>query len=192
MRIVRIAAAALLLTSSIAATPAFADNKPATGSTDHAKKLTANDRKFILTAYDHESEELAIGRLATQQGYSEQVKMIGSQIVSEETAAMAKLQDVAKNNDFTLPDKPSAGTMSALPTLQKLTGRKFDDAFLSHVKTRDEVALGSFQNAAKVAKNDDVKSFASGEVPVIKGQLDQVKTGSAELQKQNPGETRQR
>ncbi|HLK39645.1 MAG TPA: DUF4142 domain-containing protein [Polyangiaceae bacterium] len=188
MRVVRILAAALLLSSSAIASPAVAQDNTAQKSSDkspseNTKKLKPSDRKFLVTAYDHEYEELAVGTLAAHQGASEQVKTIGSRIVNDETAALNNLQKLAKKDDLTLPDKVTPGLMDALPQLEKLTGRQFDDAFLAHVRARDTMALNSFEQEVKNGTAADLKALAAGEIPVIQGQLGQIKTGAAEMQK---------
>lgn len=205
MRIIRISAAAFFLTASLASASGWAQsngqndgqngvqgsgqNDGTKGATNDPSKLKPVDKKFVNEAFDHAQETLSIGELATRQGQSEQVKKIGAQIVGDETTALSKLRDVAQKNGLTLPANPAPGTMDAVPRLTKLNGKQFDNAFLSHVRTTSNTALQNFEHEAKSGNQDDLKTYAVDQIPVIKGQLDQIKTGVTEMQKSNQGKS---
>lgn len=198
MRIIRSTASALVLAASLVGASAWANGNTTTpnkGTTStqgvnpqdqgvqNGARLKAADQQFLREAYDHASEQLAIGELATRQGQSDQVKKIGSQIVTDETNSLQKLRKLAEKEGLTLPQAPPQQDMSTVSRLTKLSGKQFDDAFLSQVRARDNHALQSFQQESKTGKNDSLKSYASDQVPVIRGQLDQIKTGVANMQK---------
>jgi putative membrane protein len=155
---------------------------PAHAQGIHNAALKGVDQQFLSEAYDHSTEQLALGELATRQGHSDQVKKMGAQIVTDETAALKKLTQVAEKNSLTLPKAPPAQDMATVSRLTKLEGKQFDDAFLAQVRARDHHALNSFQQESKNGKNDDLKTYASEELPVIRGQLDQLKTGVTNVQ----------
>ncbi len=204
MRIIRSTASALVLAASLVGASAWAHgNTGASGTTTTPNKGTTStqgvnpqdqgvqngarlkgaDQQFLREAYDHASEQLAIGELATRQGQSDQVKKIGSQIVTDETNSLQKLRKLAEKEGLTLPQAPPQQDMSTVSRLTKLNGKQFDDAFLSQVRARDNHALQSFQQESKAGKNESLKSYASEQVQVIRGQLDQIKTGVANMQK---------
>lgn len=198
MRIIRSTASALVLAASLVGASAWANGNTTTpnkGTTStqgvnpqdqgvqNGARLKAADQQFLREAYNHASEQLAIGELATRQGQSDQVKKIGSQIVTDETNSLQKLRKLAEKEGLTLPQAPPQQDMSTVSRLTKLSGKQFDDAFLSQVRARDNHALQSFQQESKTGKNDSLKSYASDQVPVIRGQLDQIKTGVANMQK---------
>lgn len=202
MRIIRSTASALVLAASLVGASAWAhgntgttETTPNKGSTstqgmnpqDHgvqnAARLKGVDQHFLTEAYDHASEQLAIGQLATRQGESDQVKKIGQQIVTDETSALQKLKKVADKEGLTLPQAPPAQDMATVARLSKLQGKQFDDAFLTQVRARANHALSAFQQESKSGKNDSLKTYASDQIPVIRGQLDQIKTGVTSLQK---------
>jgi putative membrane protein len=176
MRFIRSTAPALFLAASLVGTSAWAQQGI------HNAALKSIDQQFLTEAYDHSMEQLAIGELATRQGTSDQVKKMGAQIVTDETEALKKLSKVAEKNSLTLPKAPPAQDMATVSRLTKLEGKQFDDAFLAQVRARDNHALTTFQQESKSGKNDDLKTYASEEVPVIRGQLDQLKTGVTNAQ----------
>jgi putative membrane protein len=201
MRFIRSTASALFLAASLVGTSAWAHDAGADpdpthkGATStqgtpahahaqgiHNAALKSVDQQFLNEAYDHSTEQLALGELATRQGKSDQVKKMGEQIVTDETAALKKLTQVAEKNSLTLPKAPPAQDMATVSRLTKLEGKQFDDAFLAQVRARDHHALNSFQQESKSGKNDDLKTYASDQLPVIRGQLDQLKTGVTNVQ----------
>jgi putative membrane protein len=195
MRIIRSTASALFLVASLIGASAWAHDAgagdPTTKSTQgtpahaqgiHNAGLKGVDQQFLSEAYDHSTEQLAIGELATRQGRSDQVKKMGAQIVTDETAALKKLTALAAKNSLTLPKAPPAQDMATVSRLTKLEGKQFDDAFLAQVRARDNHALNTFQHESKNGKNDDLKTYASDQIPVIRGQLDQLKTGVTNVQ----------
>jgi len=177
MRVIRSTAWALFLAASLVGTSAWAHGE---GGGNAA--LKGIDQQFLTEAFDHSTEQLAIGELATRQGMSEQVKKMGAQIVTDETEALKKLSKVAEKNLLTLPKAPPAQDMATVARLTKLEGKQFDDAFLAQVRARDNHALTTFQQESKGGKNGDLKTYASEELPVIRGQLDQLKTGVTNVQ----------
>jgi putative membrane protein len=143
------------------------------------------DRKFLSEAYEHANEELSIGNLAQRNGSSDQVKKIGDQIATDESKALSKLRDIADKDGLVLPQALSKSDESTVQWLTKLSGKTFDNAFLAHVRTHDSAALTAFKSEAKSGQFDDLKKYADAEVPTIEGQLDRIKSGVAELQKEN-------
>ncbi|HEX8794757.1 MAG TPA: DUF4142 domain-containing protein [Polyangiaceae bacterium] len=207
MRIIRSTASALVLAASLVGASAWAHGNTGTSGTnappnkgttstqgtnpaDHgvqnAARLKGVDQHFLTEAYDHASEQLAIGELGTRQGQSDEVKKIGQQIVTDETSALQKLRKVAEQGGLTLPQAPPAQDMGTVSTLSKLQGRQFDEAFLAQVRARDNHALQSFDQESKSGKDEALKSYASEQIPVIRGQLDQIKTGVTNMQKSEP------
>ena len=201
MRIIRSTASALVLAASLVGASAWAHGDAGAGDTDpttkgatntqgtpahetahpheatNAARLKGVDLHFLTEAFDHSTEQLAIGELAAHQGKSDEVKKIGAQIVTDETSALKKLQSLAEKNSLTLPKAAPAQDMATVSRLSKLEGKQFDDAFLAQVRARDHHALTTFQEESKNGKNEDLKTYASDELPVIRGQLDQLKTG---------------
>ena len=177
MRFIRSTASALFLAASLVGTSAWADGEGVGNA-----GLKSIDQQFLTEAYDHSTEQLAIGELATRQGMSDHVKKVGAQIVTDETEALKKLSKVAEKNGLRLPKAPPAQDMATVARLTKLEGKQFDDAFLAQVRARDNHALTTFQQESKGGKNGDLKTYASEELPVIRGQLDQLKTGVTNVQ----------
>ncbi|HVO29334.1 MAG TPA: DUF4142 domain-containing protein [bacterium] len=181
MRFIRSTASALFLAASLVGTSAWADGEGVGNA-----GLKSIDQQFLTEAYDHSTEQLAIGELATRQGMSDHVKKVGAQIVTDETEALKKLSKVAEKNGLRLPKAPPAQDMATVARLTKLEGKQFDDAFLAQVRARDNHALTTFQQESKGGKNGDLKTYASEELPVIRGQLDQLKTGVTNVQPKAP------
>lgn len=202
MRIIRSTASALVLAASLVGASAWAHGNTGTSGTDttnkgstsaqtgsqqqqgaNAMQLKAADQKFLKDAYDHLTEGVAIGQLAVRQGQSAEVKKIGQQVVTDDTAALDKLRTVAQRDGLTLPQAAPQEQMKGVADLSKLSGKAFDDAFLAQVRTRDHGALNAFDQESKAGKNDALKGYASDQIPVIRGQLDQIKTGVTNMQK---------
>src|SRR4030095_8161437 len=93
---VLVAVAALGLT-----TPAAAQNSPAGKSSSVSEK----DRKFMKKAAKGGAMEVAMGKLAEQNGQSEDVKSFGKRMVTDHSKANDELKSIASKKAVQLPSK---------------------------------------------------------------------------------------
>jgi putative membrane protein len=133
--------------------------------------LSPADRAFITKAAQAGLMEVAAGKLAAQHGLDPAVKAFGQQMVTDHTAANAKLKSLADSKQMQLPDSVSADENAALGKLESLIGVDFDKTY-SDMMVKDHVDdISEFEKQLKKGQDADVKSFAENTLPTLRYHL---------------------
>lgn len=156
-----IALIALALSSGIYA----ADTKSAD------KKLSSNDRHFIMEAAEGGMAEVELGKLAQQKGSRDEVKQFGQRMVDDHGKANQELEGVASKLGVTLPKDAGKKHMSDVKKMSKLTGDKFDREYASNMVKDHEKDVSAFEKQAKKADSEELKQFAAKTLPTLQEHL---------------------
>src|SRR6266404_6252536 len=92
--------------------------------------------------------EVAMGRLAGQNGQSDDVKSFGKRMVTDHSKANDELKSIAQKKGVKLPSKEPATKWSS------------DKAYMNMMVKDHEKDLAEFQEEAKNGSDPDVKDFA--------------------------------
>jgi putative membrane protein len=157
---VLVAVAALGLT-----TPAAAQNSPAGKSSSVSEK----DRKFMKKAAKGGAMEVAMGKLAEQNGQSEDVKSFGKRMVADHGKAGEELKKIAADKGVKLPEKDPKVSWSS------------DKAYMDMMVKDHEKDLAEFQQEANSGTDPDVKKFAEDTAKMVQEHLDLAKQTQAKL-----------
>jgi putative membrane protein len=168
MKTIAFAGALLLSTAAYAQTAAPAS---ATGA-----QLSAGDEKFINTIGSAGLSEVQEAQLAQQKSDSPKVKEFAQRMITDHTANNQQLAAVAQRVGYTAPTSPDAKDQKQLDHLQKLSGAKFDRAYMSGQVRDHEMVLKLLQKEVSDGQNADVKAFAQQTIPVIQQHLDLAKS----------------
>lgn len=137
--------------------------------------LSATDQAFINQAAAGSAAEVATGRLASQKGSSEEVKMFGRWMASSHGFAGRELTSIVERLHGTTPSTELPSDAQQLQAkLQGLSGKAFDQAYLEGMIEDHKKDLQQFQQGAQNTQDLLVKSFAQNMVPVIREHLQQV------------------
>lgn len=139
-----------------------------------ADKLSRGDQKFIQEAAEGNMAEIQMGQVAQQQGASDQVRKLGEHIASDHREAQAKLGALAGSHQVTLPTELSAKQKRALDKLSRQQGEAFDEAFVKQSISDHQKTVAMFRKAAREAKSEDVKRYASDNLPTLEEHLRQA------------------
>jgi len=85
----------------------------ATGSPTQGSSLSAKDKAFMRKAAKGGMMEVAMGRLAKQNGQSEDVKSFGKRMVTDHSKANDDLKSIAQQKGVKLPSKEPAEKWSS-------------------------------------------------------------------------------
>jgi putative membrane protein len=117
------------------------------------------DEKAVLERLHHiNQEEIQIGRLAQQNGESQDVKSYGNMLVKDHTTADQALTSYAQKKGIKLAEpkpmdeverKAMAAQKAGMEKLQVLKGQPFDASFLAHMVGGHDAALGKVLAAQK-------------------------------------------
>ena len=174
------AAVALLAAPALAqqnptATPMTANpslQQPAV-PTAGGQKLSAGDQKFAKEAAIGGMTEVALGKLAQQNGQSDQVKQFGARMVQDHGKANDELQSIAASHDFQLPQQPDKKDQALQDKLERLQGAAFDRAYMSAMVKDHNADMKAFRREAQKGRDPALKQFAEKTLQTIE-QHDQL------------------
>jgi putative membrane protein len=136
-------------------------------STPAAASLTAADRNFIAQAAYGGWGEIALGRLAQQQGSSQAVRDFGRQMVADHTQANQELASLASARGISPPTAPDPGRQAVASALESASGSNFDRQYVQQQIADHEVSMVLFQNAANTSQDPQLRAFAQKYAPII-------------------------
>jgi len=157
--------------------------KDATTVNDTAKKDTSakmtstvdsGDVKFANEAASGGMTEVALGKLAQEKGLNARVKKFGAMMVMDHSKANDSLKALAARKNINLPAAPNAEDQATIDKLNKLSGKAFDDAYVSDMIDDHKHDVKAFEDASKNLKDPDLKAFATKTLPVLKTHLDAI------------------
>ena len=164
-----IAAVALVLFGPAALAQADTGHADSGKGTDDP--VSKQDAAFLRAAHQSNLTEIETGKLAEKRGKDADVRALGTLFVKHHTKLDADVKKVAKKLGVELPDKPNAEQRAVATKLARLSGEKFDEAWLDAqiVSHRKTLAIG--RTELKKGSNDDVIGLAKKSAPVIKDHL---------------------
>jgi putative membrane protein len=127
------------------------------GMVEHMGFMIPADQRAMLERLHHINQmEIQLGRLAQQNGMSQDVKSYGEMLVRDHSAADEKLTSFAQQKGLKLSEpkpmndmerKVMAAERASLEKFRVLKGQPFDAAFLAHMVGDHDMALGKVMAA---------------------------------------------
>jgi putative membrane protein len=184
--------------------PDAADRNSSTS--DKSSMSGTQDRTFLQKVAMSGHKEVEIAKMATSRASNEEVKSLAQRLVDDHTKTNAEVADLARQKGVTLStahsmssehasdtsNSRSASTASANAGTDKwsgefsnLSGQKFDQAFLKHVRNHHEKDIAAFEKQARSGSDADVKAFAEKTLPTLREHLAKVKSVQSGLSGKN-------
>jgi len=132
------------------------------------------DRDFVQKAASGGMAEVQAAELAQQRAGSPQVKQFASRMITDHTQANTELQQIAQQQNITMPTKPAAKEASAEQRLRGLNGAAFDKAYVQHELQDHQQTVALFQQQARSGQDPELKAFAQKTLPVLQQHLQMV------------------
>jgi putative membrane protein len=143
----------------------MAQDTPASKSSS----VSVKDKTFMKKAAKGGMMEVAMGKLAEQNGQSEDVKSFGKRMVTDHGKANDELKSIASQKGVQLPSKEPSTKWSS------------DKAYIDAMVKDHEKDLAEFQEEAKTGTDADVKKFAEDTAKIIQEHLDLAKETQGKL-----------
>jgi putative membrane protein len=141
--------------------------------------VPADEKAFLERLHHINQTEIKLGKLAQQNGQSQDVKSYGDMLVKDHTANDQQVKAYAQKKGLTLADMPKplndverkamAAEKAAMDKLQSLSGMPFDACFLAHMVGDHDMALGKVMAAQQ--------NFTDAEMATLLQQTTQAVTG---------------
>src|SRR6187397_994186 len=126
-----------------------------TTSTGSGSSLSEKDKTFMKKAAKGGTMEVAMGKVAEQNGQSEDVKSFGKRMVTDHSKANDELKSIASKKGVQLPSKEPTVSWSS------------DKAYMDAMVKDHEKDLAEFQEEAKSGSDPDVKKFADDTAKMV-------------------------
>jgi putative membrane protein len=136
--------------------------------------MTMADETFLKKAAQGGMAEVELGQLAVQKASSDQVKQFGQRMVDDHSKANDQLKQLAQQEHVKLPTQPSAKDKATKAKLENLSGKEFDEAYMSDMLKDHKKDVAEFERESKNAKDPAVKDFAEQTLPTLREHLKQA------------------
>jgi putative membrane protein len=138
-------------------------------------KLSTADKHFMNEAAQSGMAEVALGQLAIDKSQNAEVKKFAQGMVDDHTKMNEDLKTLATQKGVTLPIAMTSEDRKTESRLGKLTAAKFDNEYMKQMVLDHKKDVTAFEQAAKTAKDPDVRAFASQNLPTLQKHLEQAK-----------------
>jgi len=170
-RIIRAAAAVLLLSGAAPALAQETDNSKA--AVEAMSRVTAA-KDFVSFAAMSDMFEIQTGQMAADQGGSDAVKQFGQMLVKDHGNSGKELMDLAKaaGIDAQPPAALDERHQVIADSLKDAKGSGFDKAFAQTQVDAHKEGIALFEAYAKNGDNEQLKAFAQKGLPILQKHLE--------------------
>jgi len=162
--------AAVVMSLGVAASPLHAQDKAQTASAG------AKDSAFVQEAASGGLMEVQLGQLAQQKASNKDVKNFGHLMETDHSKANEQLAAAAKQDGITVPTTLAAKHQESVDQLSKLSGKDFDNAYITLMVKDHTEDVEKFQQEAQSGQSAAVKSFAATTLPILQEHLSSAKS----------------
>jgi putative membrane protein len=145
------------------------------------KDQSKHDQAFIDEAARGGKIEVDLGRLAEQNASDAKVKQFGARMVKDHTKLNSELGTAAKSIGLTIPTALSADQLAEYAKLSKLSGPKFDKAYMDLMVSDHTSDLAAFQKEEAATQNPTLKRVVAKAIPIIHEHLNMAKSESSKI-----------
>jgi putative membrane protein len=146
-------------------------------------ELSSADRNFAMTAASGGLAEIQTAQLAQQKAEAPQVKTFAQRMITDHTQANNDLQQIAQQENLTLPTEPSKQERSATQRIGGLSGAAFDRTYAQEELRDHQHDIALFQQEADSGRDPALKQFAQKTLPTLRQHLQMAQALSSDQQR---------
>jgi putative membrane protein len=135
---------------------------------DKSNDTTA--KYFIIQASIGNLQEIAIGKLAVEQGGSPEVKNFANRMVTDHGNAQEQVTQLIRSRGLQIP-KEATDTPAEDLMLKNMKGKNFDRLYVHMMVPDHRQAVQLFEKYALAGKDPAVRAFAEQTLPTLKEHL---------------------
>jgi putative membrane protein len=141
-----------------------------------AQVQAKTDAAFMKQAAQNGAAEIEASKLAVSKAKTAEVKTFAEQMVADHTKVADELKQLAASKKVDLPAEPSVPQKAELKLISAGDDNKFDARYAKNfgVKAHQDT-IKLFEDAAKGAKDREVKAWAAKTLPGLKHHLEMAK-----------------
>jgi putative membrane protein len=164
----------------------FAGMALALATTSWAQSRTQNvvtqsgsaDLEFILEAAQGGMGEVELGKVAAQQGTSDEVKKFGQRMVEDHGKGGDELKTIAQRRGIALPSDLEPKDKALVTRLSKLHGTTFDRTYIRNMVADHKQDVAAFRRESTSGKDPEVKAWAARMLPTLEEHLKEAEAAN--------------
>jgi putative membrane protein len=160
---------------AVAASPARATREQPPARQD------PSDRMFVVNTAKAGLAEVELGKLATRNASSDQVKQFAQRMVDDHSKANEELKTLAQQKNITFPTGLDPQDKALYDRLSILKGEAFDRDYMRMMVMGHQQVANEFRAKSSTATDSDVKAWAAKTLPTIEAHLKQAQATSAAM-----------
>lgn len=129
------------------------------------------DADFAMKAAIGGMKEVEAGKIAKDKASGERVKEFAEMMIRDHSKANEELKALASKKGVTLPDDLPQDKQALIENLQQLSGSAFDKEYINMMIMDHEKTIDLFQKGSTSAKDEEIRDWAKGKLPVLKMHL---------------------
>lgn len=138
--------------------------------------LAAQDNDdFVEAASAKGVAEVEAGKLAQEKATAADVKSFAQMMITDHSAANAKLKSIADSKDLEVSDSAELMDKAKAMILELRSAKSFDQAYANNQVKAHEATIVLFEKEAKDGKDAQLKAFAVETLPKLKTHLEHAK-----------------
>jgi putative membrane protein len=144
------------------------------GVSANGQGFSAEEEQFVKMAAAGGLAEVNLSELAKDRAADSKVKDFAAQMVTDHTQANSELKPIADSNKVPVPTKLQGESEADYQKLEKLSGSKFDTAYVKVMVGDHDKTVSAFEDASSKVKNPDLKAFIGKTLPVLRQHKDHI------------------
>jgi putative membrane protein len=133
-----------------------------------AQALSAEEQQFVKKAAAGGLAEVKLSELADSRASDPKVKDFAKQMVTDHTQANNELKPIAESHKIPVPTRLQGEQEVAYKHLEKLSGAKFDAAYIQIMVSDHDKTVSAFEEASSKLKDPTLKAFVDKTLPVLR------------------------
>lgn len=155
-----------------AGAPMTVQAQRATMDTPAAPALNRGDQKIVADLARANLAEIDAGKLALSRAQDPRIKAYAQQMIDDHTRALNDVTALAQEKGVNLPTEPDAKQKSMARALGKLSGARFDKAYLTQAGVRDHTNVHkALMKHRQQARDQDLKALVAKMLPTVEQHL---------------------
>jgi putative membrane protein len=139
------------------------------------KSEKIDDRTFARKAAEGGMAEVELGRLGEKNAKRTAVRDFARRMVADHSRANRQLLALVQRKGITIPTRTDNKHRAAVEKLSRMTGSKFDRAFMKQMVKDHVKTVHLFKAQAKHGRDPELKAFASQTLPILREHLAMAK-----------------
>ncbi|SFQ76439.1 DUF4142 domain-containing protein [Hymenobacter arizonensis] len=130
-----------------------------------------DDAEFMKSAAHSDQNEIQQSKMALQKGVTGMAKEMANKMIADHTKSTTELKAIAAKKGVKLPTDMDAEHKALAPTMQKLSGKEFEQRYMAQMLTDHQKTANTMRAHETMTQDADLKAFIGKTVPVVEQHL---------------------